>query len=97
MLNGLSFDDVPSEIIHLNQHDRVLIQRAKAFQVVTKMQTVAGKRLPPSHKVSKIRGSTFQLPLPFNETLKRLPSAKEPLPSNGELYILLRSIPTESV
>ena len=37
MLNGLSFDNVPSEIIHLNQHERVLIQRAKAFQVVTKM------------------------------------------------------------
>ena len=59
------------------------------------MQTVAGKRLPPSHKVSKVRGSTFHLPLPLNETLKRLPSAEEPLPSNGELYILLRSIPTD--
>ena len=94
MLNGLSFDNVPSEIIHLNQHERVLIQRAKAFQVVTKMQTVAGKRLPPSQKVSKVKGSTFHLPLPLNETLKRLPSAEEPLPSNGELYILLRSIPT---
>ena len=92
MLNGLSFDNVPSEIIHLNQHERVLIQRAKAFQVVTNMQTVAGKRLPPSHKVSKVRGSTFHLPLPLNETLKRLPSA---LPSNGELYILLQSIPTD--
>ena len=49
MLNGLSFDNVPSEIIHLNQHKRVLIQRAKAFQVVTKMEKVAGKRLPPTH------------------------------------------------
>ena len=95
MLNGLSFNKVRREIIHLNQHERVLIQRAKAFQVVTKMQTVAGKRLPPSHKVSKVRGSTFHLPLPLNETLKRLPSAEEPLPSNGELYILLRSIPTD--
>ena len=95
MLNGLSFDNVPSKIIHLNQHERVLIQRAKAFQVVTKMQTVAGKRLPPSHKVSNVKGSTFHLPLPLNETLKRLPSAEDPLPSNGELYILLRSIPTD--
>ena len=95
VLNGLSFENVPTEILQLNQHERVLIQRAKAFQVVTKMHTVAGKRLPPSHKVSKVKGSTFHLPLPLNETLKRLPSPEEPLPPNGELYALLRSIPTE--
>ena len=95
VLNGLSFENVPTEILQLNQHERVLIQRAKAFQVVTKMHTVAGKRLPPSHKVSKVKGSTFHLPLPLNETLKRLPSPEEPLPPNGELYVLLRSIPTE--
>ena len=95
VLNGLSFESVPKEILQLNQHERVLIQRAKAFQVVTKMQTVAGKRLPPSHKNSKVKGSTFHLPLPLNETLKRLPSPEEALPFNGELYILLRSIPTD--
>ena len=59
------------------------------------MQTVAGKCLPPSHKVSKVKGSTFHLPLPLNETLKRLPSPEEALPLSGELYILLQSIPTE--
>ena len=95
MLNGLSFESVPTEIIQLNQHERVLIQRAKAFQVVTKMHTVVGKRLPPSHKVSKVKGSTFHLPLPLNETLKRLPNPEEPLPVNGELYIILRSLPTK--
>ena len=94
MLNGLSFESVPNEVAQLNQHERVLIQRAKAFQVVTKMKTVAGKRLPPSHKVSKVKGSTFHLPLPLNETLKRLPGPEEALPLSGELYILLRSIPT---
>jgi len=46
MLNGLSFQSVPTEILQLNQHECVLIQKAKAFQVVTKMQTIAGKRLP---------------------------------------------------
>ena len=95
MLNGLSFESIPTEITQLNQHERVLIQRAKAFQVVTKMHTVAGKRLPPSHKVSKVKGSTFHLPLPLNETLKRLPNPEEPLPVNGELYIILRSLPTK--
>ena len=60
------------------------------------MQTVAGKRLPPSHKISKVKGSTFHLPLPLNETLKRLPQPDEPLPPSGEFFILLRSIPTQN-
>ena len=68
ILNGLLFEDVPEEIAQLNQYEKVLIQRAKAFQVVTKMKTVAGRRLPPSHMVNKIRGSTFHLPLPLQET-----------------------------
>ena len=56
------------------------------------MKTVAGKRLPPSHMVNKIRGSTFHLPLPLQETLKRLPAPDQAIPKHGELYILLRSI-----
>ena len=94
VLNGLSVGKVPAEIAELNQYEKVLIQRAKAFQVVTKMSTVAGKRLPPSHMISKVRGSTFHLPLPLQETLKRLPTPDQPIPEHGELYILLRSIPT---
>ena len=70
------------------------IQRGKAFQVVTKMKTVAGKRLPPSHMINKVRGSTFHLPLPLQETLKRLPTPDQAIPEHGELYVLLRSIPT---
>ena len=94
ILNGLLFKNVPIEIAQLNQYEKVLIQRAKAFQVVTKMKIVAGKQLPPSHMVSKIRGSTFHLPLPLQETLKRLPTLDQLIPEHGELYILLRSIPT---
>jgi len=84
MLNGLCF-----HAVQLNQHEHVLVQRAKAFQVVTKMQTVVRKRLPPSHKVSKVKGSTFHLPFPLHETLKHLPKPEEPLPHSGELFILL--------
>ena len=54
ILNGWLFENVPIEIAQLNQYEKVLIQRAKALQVVTKMKTVAGKRLPPSHMVSKV-------------------------------------------
>ena len=78
ILNGLLFEEVPSEIAQLNQYEKVLIQRAKGFQVVTKMKTVAGKRLPPSHMINKVKGSTFHLPLPLQETLKCLPSPDQP-------------------
>ena len=94
ILNGLSVGKVPAEIAELNQYEKVLIQCAKAFQVVMKMHTVAGKRFPPSHMINKVRGSTFHLPLPLQETLKRLPRPDQPVPEHGELYILLRSIKT---
>ena len=32
ILNGLLFENVPIEIAQLNQYEKVLIQRAKAFQ-----------------------------------------------------------------
>ena len=73
---------VPIEVAQLNQYQKVLIQRPKAFQVVTKMKTVAGKQLPPSHMVSKMQGSTFHLPLPLQETLKRLPTPDQPIPEH---------------
>ena len=58
--------------------------------------TVTGKQLPPSHKISKLGGSTFHLPLPLNKTLKRLPEPVEPLLLNGKLFILQRSVPTQN-
>ena len=43
ILNGLDFGVVPEEIKVLNPYERVLIQRAKCFQTVTRMGTVAKK------------------------------------------------------
>ena len=57
--------------------------------------TVAKKSLPSTHKIQKIHGTTFHLPLPLQETLKRLPEPHEALADTGELYILLRSIPSK--
>ena len=94
-MNGLNFSSVPTEIAELNQFEKKLIQRSKVFQCVTKMQTVGGKRLPGSHRVSKVHGSTFHLPLPLEQTLQRLPTPRDPIPGHTELYILLRSIPTK--
>ena len=36
------------------------------------------------------------LPLPLEETLKKLPEPHQPLADTSELYILLRSIPTKA-
>ena len=60
------------------------------------MKFVEGKKLPPSHLVKKVHGSTFQLPLPLDETLKCLPTPTQPIPKHGELFVLLRSLPSSN-
>lgn len=92
--NGFDFEVVPDEIQGLNKFEKVFTQRGKVFQVVTKMKTVSEK-LPPNHRVSKVCGSTFHLPLPTEETLKRLPMPEEPLAEHSELFVLLRSLPNK--
>ena len=78
-----------------NDYEKLLIQCAKAFQVVLRMNPVGGKKLPPSHLINKVHGLTFHLPLPLQETLmKRLPSPTQPILDHGELFVLLRNIPT---
>ena len=97
ILNGLDFGGaVPEEIKLLNTYEKVLIQRAKCFQIVTRMGTVAKKHLPSTHRIQKVCGTTFHLPLPLEETLKKLPEPHQPLADTSELYILLRSIPTKA-
>ena len=44
ILNGLQFDSVPAEIAELNQYEKVLIQTAKVYQIVTKSNTIAAKK-----------------------------------------------------
>jgi len=96
ILNGLDFGVIPEEIKVLNPYERILIQRAKCFQTVTRMGMVAKKHLPSTHKIQNIQGTTFHLPLPLQETLKRLPEPHQPLADSGQLYILLRSIPSKT-
>jgi len=95
-LNGLQFGGIPEEISILNVYEKILIQRAKCFQTITRMGTVAKRKLPASHKVQKVIGTTFHLPLPIEETLNRLPDPQQALPDHGELFILMRSVPTKS-
>ncbi|KAG5330256.1 PIF1 helicase, partial [Acromyrmex heyeri] len=46
VLNNLFVHNVPDEIASLKQYEKMLIQRAKAFQTIVKMGTVINKKLP---------------------------------------------------
>lgn len=95
VLNDLHVNTVPPQITELNDYEKILIQRAKAFQVVMLMNPVANKHLPNRHMVKKVKGRTFHLPLPLEETLKKLPRPEHPI-TNSEMYIMVRGTPTKS-
>ena len=78
----------------MNEYEKLIIQRAKAFQVVLHMNPVGDKKLPISHLINKVHGSTFHLFLPLQETLKRLATPTQPILEHRELFLQLRSIPT---
>lgn len=96
ILNELISKPVPQVVSSLNDYERILIQRAKAFQTVQRMGTVANKNLPNRKMVQKVKGRTFHLPLPMEETLKKICQPTDPINIDHELYILIRGIPTKS-
>ena len=90
ILNNLYVDKIPDVITTLNDYEKILIQRAKAFQIVKTMGTVSKKKLPHSHLQKKVKGKTFHLPLPIEETLKKICASTDVINQNHELYILVR-------
>ena len=95
ILNSLYVKDTPEEISTLNMYERILIQRAKAFQTVVKMGTVMKKNLPNYVKIDKVKGRTFHLPLPLEETLEKICPDTDPLNTNHEIFVLIRSNPSK--
>lgn len=95
VLNDLYVSTAPPQITELNNYEKILIQRAKAFQVVMLMNPVANKHLPNRNMVKKVKGRTFHLPLPIEETLKKLPRPEHPI-TNPEMFIMVRGTPTKS-
>lgn len=95
ILNNLSVKNVPEEIKKLNDFEKMLIQRAKAFQSVVKMGTVMNDNIPHRVKNDQVKGRTFHLPLPLEETLQKICPDSDPLLTNQELFILVRSNPTK--
>jgi len=87
VLNNLIVHDVSDIIASLNIFEKILIQRAKAFQIVIKMETVINKKLPQRQMIQKVKGRTFHLPLPLQETWNKLCKNTDPININYELYI----------
>jgi len=54
------------------------------------------KNLSHKEMILKVKGRTFHLPLPLNETLKKICPSTEPINLNHELHILIRGIPTKA-
>lgn len=54
------------------------------------------KNLPNHYKIDKVVGRTFHLPLPIEETLKKICPDTDPLNTDHEMYILVRGNPTKS-
>lgn len=96
ILNGLYYTPVPEQIYKLNQFEKMLIQRAKAFQVVSSMIPVGKRNIPNKQVIKKVKGRTFHLPLPLESTLKKMPNPEDPINKDQELYIIVRSSPTKS-
>ncbi|KAJ8669196.1 hypothetical protein QAD02_000455 [Eretmocerus hayati] len=95
ILNNLRSDKVPQEIRTLNRFEKMLIQRAKAFQCVVKLETVQKKNIPHHMKLDQVKGRTFHLPLPLEATLDKLCKDTDPIDLNHELFVLIRSNPTK--
>jgi len=53
ILNNLIVYDVPDVIASFNVFEKILIQRAKAFQTVVKMGTVINKKLTQRQMIQK--------------------------------------------
>ncbi|KAG8187778.1 hypothetical protein JTE90_018777 [Oedothorax gibbosus] len=94
LVNELYIEPVPEEIISLNYHEKLLIQRAKAFQTVIKMGTVSCKNKPRSFLNQKVSGKDISTPIPLEKTLERLPKPEQAIITDQDLYVIVRGIPT---
>lgn len=93
ILNKIFTHQVPLEISCLNDYEKLLVQRAKCFQKILFTKTVINKNLPFKEQMKKASGTAYHLPLPIEQTFKKLCKETDVLNLNHELYILVRSIP----
>ena len=80
--------DIPPDIAVPISYEKILIQRAKAFQTVKKLDSKIKIHVPNYCKLDALKGRTFHLPLPIKETLKKICPDTSPLNTDHVLYIL---------
>jgi hypothetical protein len=88
-LNNMYLDNVPDEIALLNFYEKLLIQKAKCFMTVIKLNNYGGN----INKMPAIKGLAVYLPLQQNSTqdyvMKTLPNAEK-------LNFIVEGLPTKS-
>ena len=107
VLNGTEAEPVPPELANLDHLSKQLIQRAKAFQTVVRLDTYTAK-VQTYNSLQACKGTMFFLPLPLNKTIENIgeifsanntsassSTIEETLPS-PELYILVNGKLTKS-
>lgn len=94
-MNKMNSPPVPAVIKNLNNFEKMLIQRIKVFKVVTRMTTVAKRKLPNNQLIQKVVGKTFHLPLPLEKTLNKILKPEDPIMPDQELFILIRILPSK--
>ena len=105
VLNGLQLVPIPPELYKLDSLSKQLIQRAKCYQVVVRLNTYTAK-VPTYNSLKACKGNMFFLPLPLEKTMKTLDqanadnmmedgNAQECSLPDPELYIIVNGKPTK--
>ncbi|XP_067205359.1 uncharacterized protein [Linepithema humile] len=96
VLNNLAVKPLPDVLSDFNDYEKMLIKRMSSFQVVQTMGAVSNKHLPHRQMIRKVKGRTFHLPLPLQETLDKICPPENPINLKHELHILVRGMPKKS-
>ena len=96
ILNGLITESINNELDILNLFERQLIQRAKVFQTIIRLETYTGK-VPTYNALKAVKGTMFVLPLLMDNTLVDLSAENMSFLHDPEMYILVEGRPTKKV
>jgi hypothetical protein len=91
VLNNMQFKKPPECIAKLNIWERILIQKARCFQTIGKLNPVS--KWKGQNVISALRGLAIHLPLALHETYSYV---KTTLPSSDNLSIFVHSLPTNA-
>ncbi len=94
VLNGLETVLLPKELKGLDPFSLQLVQLAKPFQTVVRLNTYSNK-VPNYNSLKACKGNMFFLPLPLNKTASTLELTECGLPK-PQLFVKIDSAPTKA-